>query len=375
MSVALFTATIADYGKLKPVILETKKNKIKYKIFVTGTHLLGEYGSTKTQIIKDFGKKNLIIFKNQIFGESHSLIFRNTVKEFTRAIGKNHFDCFFIHGDRLETLAAASVLTFSKIKIAHIEGGELSGTVDEMIRHSVSKLSHIHFVTNSAAKKVLVNSGEDKKNIFITGSPDIDLFARNLRPSIEEVRKRYDIKFSNYIISFLHPVTTDNRIEAREKAKIYFETLKEIKDMNIIHFIPNNDDNSIEINNILQKKISNKKNIRILKSMRFEFYLTLLENCKFIIGNSSSAVMEAPYFNIPSVNVGDRQNNRYGLSYIINASFSKKSILYSIKKAKKIKIKFKPIFGKKGSAKKIINVLLSRKFSKIKIQKIYKRLR
>jgi len=239
----------------------------------------------------------------------------------------------------------------------------------------VSKLSHIHFVTNSAAKKVLVNSGEDKKNIFITGSPDIDLFARNLRPSIEEVRKRYDIKFSNYIISFLHPVTTDNRIEAREKAKIYFETLKEIKDMNIIHFIPNNDDNSIEINNILQKKISNKKNIRILKSMRFEFYLTLLENCKFIIGNSSSAVMEAPYFNIPSVNVGDRQNNRYGLSYIINASFSKKSILYSIKKAKKIKIKFKPIFGKKGSAKKIINVLLSRKFSKIKIQKIYKRLR
>ena len=109
--------------------------------------------------------------------------------------------------------------------------------------------------------------------------------------------------------------------------------------------------------------------------MRFEFYLTLLENCKFIIGNSSSAVMEAPYFNIPSVNVGDRQNNRYGLSYIINASFSKKSILYSIKKAKKIKIKFKPIFGKKGSAKKIINVLLSRKFSKIKIQKIYKRLR
>ncbi len=375
MNIAFFTASRADYGKLKPVILETRRKKIKYKIFVTGTHLLREYGSTKNQIIKDFGRKNLIIFKNQIFGESHKLIFKNTVKEFTRVLGKNYFDCFFIHGDRIETLAAASVLTFSKIRIAHIEGGELSGTVDEMIRHSVTKLSHIHFVTNIAAKNVLINSGEDKKNIFITGSPDIDLFARNFRPSIEEVKKRYGIKFSEYIISFLHPVTTHSKIETKEKARIYFETLKDIKDINIIHFVPNNDDNSKEILNILQKRINNKKNIRIFKSMRFEFYLTLLENCKFIIGNSSSAIMEAPYFRVPSINIGDRQNNRYGLDYIINASFSKKSILSSIKKAKKIKIKFNPPFGKNGSAKKIINVLLSKKFSKIKIQKIYKRLR
>lgn len=375
MKIAFFTASRADYGKLKPVILETRKKKIKYKIFVTGTHLVREYGNTKHQIIKDFGIKNLIIFKNQIFGESHKFIFENTVREFTKALGENYFDCFFIHGDRIETLAAASVLTFSKIRIAHIEGGELSGTVDEMIRHSVTKLSHIHFVTNSAAKKVLINSGEEKKNIFITGSPDIDLFAKNFRPSIEEVKKRYKITFPNYIISFLHPVTTHSKIETKEKAKIYFETLKQLEDINLIHFVPNNDDNSKEILNVMKKKLINKKNIRLFKSMRFEYYLTLLENCDFIIGNSSSAIMEAPYFKIPSINVGDRQNNRYGLNYILNASFSKKSILSSIKKAKKINIKFKPTFGKTGSAKKIIQVLLSKKFSKIKIQKIYKGLK
>ena len=375
MNIAFFTASRADYGKLKPVILETRRKRIKYKIFITGTHLVSEYGNTKNQIIKDFGKKNIIIFKNQIFGESHQKIFKNTVNKFTEALEQKYFDCFFIHGDRIETLAAASVLTFSKIRIAHIEGGELSGTVDEMIRHSVTKLSHIHFVTNIAAKKVLINSGEDKKSIFITGSPDIDLFDSKLRPTINEVKKRYGIKFQKYIISFLHPVTTNSKIETTKKSNIYFETLKQLKDINIIHFIPNNDDNSKEILNILKKKISNTKNIKIFRSMRFEFYLTLLENCELIMGNSSSAIMEAPYFNVPSINIGDRQSNRYGLNQIFSANFSKKSILDSIKKAKKTKPRFILPFGKTGSAKKIINILLSKKFNNVKVQKIYKRLR
>jgi len=375
MNIAFFTASRADYGKIKPVILETKRKKIKFKIFVTGTHLLKEYGNTKNHIIKDFGKKNLIIFKNQNFGESQKLIFKNTVNKFTIALEKKYFDCVFIHGDRIETLAAASVLTFSKIRISHIEGGELSGTVDEMIRHSGTKLSHLHFVTNSAAKKVLIKSGEDKKNIFITGSPDIDLFDRNLRPTIEEVKKRYGIIFKEYVISFLHPVTTDSKIETKKKAQIYFEAVRQLKDENIIQFVPNNDDNSEEILNVLKKKLTNKPNIKILKSMRFEFYLTLLENSKLIIGNSSSAIMEAPYFNVPAINVGDRQSNRYGLDLVINTSFTKRNIMSSIKKVKKIKPKFKPIFGNGDSAKKITNVLLSKKFSKIMIQKTYNRLK
>ena len=104
-----------------------------------------EYGNTKNQITKDFKKKNLILFKNQKFGDSHKIIFKNTVNKFTKILINKHYDCFFILGDRIERLAAGTVLTFSNIRIAHIEGGELSGTVDEMIRHSVSKLSHIHF--------------------------------------------------------------------------------------------------------------------------------------------------------------------------------------------------------------------------------------
>ena len=329
----------------------------------------------KIILLKILEKKNLIIFKNQNFGESHKLIFKKTVNRFTIALEKKNFDCVFIHGDRIETLAAASVLTFSKIRIAHVEGGELSGTVDEMIRHSVTKLSHLHFVTNSAAKKVLIKSGEDEKNIFITGSPDVDLFDKNLRPTIEEVKKRYEIKFSEYIISFLHPVTTNTKVETKKKAKIYFETIRHLKNENIIQFVPNNDDNSDEILHVLKKKLSKNPNIKILKSMRFEFYLTLLESSRLILGNSSSAIMEAPYFNVPSINVGDRQSNRFGLNKIINTSFSKKNILNSIKKAKKIKLNSKLVFGDGNSAKKIINILLSKKFNKFKIQKTYNRLK
>ena len=156
MNIAFFTASRADYGKIKPVILETKRKKIKFKIFVTGTHLLKEYGNTKNHIIKDFGKKNLIIFKNQNFGESQKLIFKNTVNKFTIALGKKYFDCVFIHGDRIESLACAQAAVFNNFKVAHIEGGEITGSLDEIIRHAITKLSHIHFVSNYKAKKRLI---------------------------------------------------------------------------------------------------------------------------------------------------------------------------------------------------------------------------
>ena len=375
MKVAFFTASRADYGKIKPVIIEAKKKKIKFTIFATGSHLINEYGKTINQILRDFGKKKIISFSNQKFGDNHQLIFNKTVTAFTKVLKEKNFDCFFIHGDRIETLAAASVLTFSKIKIAHIEGGELSGTVDEMIRHSVSKLSHIHFVTNKAAKKVLINSGENKKNIFITGSPDIDFLKKSYRPNIFEVKQKYGINFENYAISFLHPVTTNTKKKNKKNAEIYFKTIGCIKKFKIIQFIPNNDDHSLIILKTMKKMLSKKKNVKILNSMRFEYYLTLLENCKFIIGNSSSAIMEAPYFNVPAINVGERQTNRFGIKDVINASFNKKSIHKAINNIKKKKFVYKRIFGNGNSAKKIIRTIKTYKFKKLQIQKFYKNLK
>ncbi|MAH97776.1 MAG: UDP-N-acetylglucosamine 2-epimerase (hydrolyzing) [Euryarchaeota archaeon] len=375
MNVAFLTASRADYGKIKPVILEASKNKINYIIFVTGSHLLDEYGKTINQIKKDFKSKKIISFRNQKFGDSQQKIFTNTVDILTKILRNKKFDCFFIHGDRVETLAAASVLTFSKIKIAHIEGGELSGTVDEMIRHSVSKLSHIHFVSNTAAKKVLINSGESKENVFITGSPDIDLLNKSFRPDLNEVKKKYALDFKDYIISFLHPVTTETKNENKKNAKIYFQALLKLKNLGIVQFAPNNDDHSLVILKCLNNAFKKKNNVRILQSMRFEYYLTLLENCKFIIGNSSSAIMEAPYFGVPAINVGNRQINRHSPNEIINVPFKQKNILNALKRVHKKRIKINSIFGKGNSSKKIIQILRSKRFKELAIQKIYSNLR
>ncbi len=375
MKIAFFTASRADYGKLKPVIIEAQKKKLDFIIIATGSHLLKEYGRTLKQVKNDFNSKNIISFTNQKFGDSHQVIFKNTVNSLTKLLKNKKFDCFIIHGDRIETLAAATVLTFSKIKIAHIEGGELSGTVDEMIRHSVSKLSHIHFVTNNAAKKVLKNSGEKKENIFVTGSPDIDFLNKSLRPKIKEVKKKYDINFDNYAISFLHPVTTQTKKENKRNAEIYFSCLLKMKKLNIVQFVPNNDDHSLVILTTLNKILKKKNNVKILRSMRFEHYLTLLENSQFIIGNSSSAIMEAPYFNVPAINIGDRQLNRHRVNSTINSSFVQREIFNSIKRVKNIILNKKQIFGRGDSAKKIIRILKSKNFKNLQLQKLYKNLK
>ena len=378
--IIFFTASRADYGKLKPVISLFKKKNFKIKIIVTGSHLQKEYGYTVKHIIKDFGKQIIISFKNQSFGDPSYIIFEKTVIGLNKIMKKYHSDFFFIHGDRMEILAAASVMTFRKIKIIHIEGGEISGSVDEMIRHAVSKLSHVHFVTNHNAKKVLINSGENKKFIFVTGSPDIDYLKKTSRPNITDVKNRYGIRFNNYAISFLHPVTTISKNINDKISQIYFQSLKEISnEINIIHFLPNNDDNADVILENLKKNLLKNLKIKVIPSMRFEYYLTLLEKSQFIIGNSSSAIMEAPYFKIRAINLGNRQNNRYGLNKCININFSKKKIIQSVKKILRENSKYHRkntthLFGKGDSSKKILKIFNSKVLNKLKIQKSYKNL-
>ena len=378
--IIFFTASRADYGKLKPVISLFKKKNFKIKIIVTGSHLQKEYGYTVKDIIKDFGKQIIISFKNQSFGDPSYIIFEKTVIGLNKIMKKYHSDFFFIHGDRMEILAAASVMTFRKIKIIHIEGGEISGSVDEMIRHAVSKLSHVHFVTNHNAKKVLINSGENKKFIFVTGSPDIDYLKKTSRPNITDVKNRYGIHFNNYAISFLHPVTTISKNINDKISQIYFQSLKEISnEINIIHFLPNNDDNADVILENLKKNLLKNLKIKVIPSMRFEYYLTLLEKSQFIIGNSSSAIMEAPYFKIRAINLGNRQNNRYGLNKCININFSKKKIIQSVKKILRENSKYHRkntthLFGKGDSSKKILKIFNSKVLNKLKIQKSYKNL-
>lgn len=363
------TGTRADYGKLKSIILSSQKIKqFNVYVFVTGMHNLSAYGNTFDEIKKD-KVQNIKRFYNQIVGENSSKIFSKTILGFSEYIKKINPDLVIIHGDRMEPLACAIVSCLNNIKIAHFEGGEVSGTIDEIFRHSISKLCSIHFVTNSAAKKRLIQMGELYSSIFITGSPDVDLILSKNLPSLNDVKKRYEINFKSYAIAIFHPFTTDVK-NLKKHISTFIKLLKLSKE-NIILIFPNNDLGS-DIIIKKYKKIRNK-NIKIFPSLRFEYYLTLLKNCKFIIGNSSSGIMEAPYYGVPTINIGNRQNNRANLESITNCNYESSKILRAIKKfsitKKFTKSRF---FGEGKSAIKLLRILKSKKIWKINNQKQFR---
>ncbi len=368
-TILFISGTRADFGKLKPLINVVKKSsRLDYNIFITGMHMIDKYGKTINEVYKS-GFQNVIPFKNSREDEEigMDLALANTVTGLNKVIVNNPPDIIIIHGDRLEALAGAIVGSFNNILVGHIEGGEVSGTIDELIRHSVSKLSHIHFVSNEIAKKRLLKMGENEKSIFITGSPDIDIMLSDKLPKIEEVMTYYDINFESYSVFCYHPVTTEiDSINVKIESVIN-ALVKSQKKYVII--LPNNDIGS----DIIIKKydsISANINFRILPSLRFEFYLTLLKNADLIIGNSSAGIREAPVFGVPTINIGTRQNNRFEFHSITNVSEDEKKILDAISLPPKV-FNNSLHFGEGNSAKKFIDILKNNETWKTPMQKYF----
>lgn len=330
-------------------------------------HLLKKYGSTKNIIIKENKKKaKIFLFKNQSYEDKLDIILSNTVNGFSKYLKKVKPDMVFIHGDRVETLAAAISSSFNNFLTCHIEGGELTGTIDEHIRHSVTKLSHIHFVSNNSAKENLLRMGEDPKNVFIVGSPEVDLMKSKL-PSIQEVKKRYQISFKNYVILIFHPVTTDLK-SLKKDTSLIINTLDKLNNKSVV-ILPNNDPGSHFILKVYDKNKKNK-NFKFIDSIRFEYFLTLLKNAELIIGNSSSGVREAPYYGTPTINVGSRQINRVNASSISNIlDLTEKELIKKIKKLYGKNFKGIKLFGTGNSGSKIFSILKRNKIWNTKIQK------
>ena len=369
-TITFITGTRADYGKIKSLILELQKEKKKFKthLIVTGMHNSKKHGSTYDAINKD-KIKNCYNFNYQSNNIEMDLVLANTIKGINKFISNNHTDLIVVHGDRVESLAGEITGCLNNIKVAHIEGGEVSGTIDEVLRHSISKLSHLHFVTNKIAKKRLQQMGEVKNNIFVIGSPDIDIILDDKLPSISLTKKRYDINFKEYAIFIFHPVTTElKKISYQIK---YLLNLLLKSRFNYVILLPNNDLGSDiilnEINLLKKKKLNNFK---ILPSMRFEYYLTLLKNSNFIVGNSSSGIMEAPYYGVPTIDFGTRQKNRATIKSIFSSDdyLTIKNLINKFKKKKFSYNKLK-YFGNGNSNKKFVKILSQKRIWKLKNQK------
>lgn len=326
--ILFLTGTRADFGKIKSLIqiLESHQDFEPY-IFVTGMHLQKEYGYTLIEVER-CGFRNIHTFENHTHETTMDLTLAKTIEGLSAFVKECQPDMIVIHGDRVEALAGAIVGSLNNILVAHIEGGEISGTIDELIRHSTSKMSHIHFVSNQQAKKRLIQMGELEPSIFTIGSPDVDIMFSAALPDLETAKQYYQIGFEAYAVAMFHPVTTEAK-HMQTYADDFVTALLEDYHNYVVIF-PNNDLGSQAILTAYERLKDNAR-FRIFPSLRFEYFLTLLKKAQFIIGNSSAGVREAPYYGLPIINIGTRQQNRALHADIINVDYQVESILDALK--------------------------------------------
>jgi UDP-N-acetylglucosamine 2-epimerase (hydrolysing) len=365
-NIAFLTGTRADFGKIKSLITIVEDQEgFNAHIFVTGMHMLEAYGYTLIEVER-CGFQNISTFNNHTDEATMDLTLAKTISGFSDFVKKTNPDLIVIHGDRVEALAGAIVGSLNNILVAHIEGGELSGTIDELIRHATSKMSHIHFVANEKAKSLLKQMGELPESIFTIGSPDIDIMFSNTLPTIETVKTYYDIQFSNYAVAMFHPVTTEYK-NIKTYAQDFVTALLE-SNKNYVVVFPNNDLGSQTILEAYNK-LNGHDRFRVFPSVRFEYFLTLLKKAEFIIGNSSAGIREAPYYGIPTINIGTRQDNRSVLQSIINTSYKAQDILEAIVKTKNSIPKEDIAFGTGNSAEAFLETLKLQAFWETNHQK------
>ncbi|MBU0758537.1 MAG: UDP-N-acetylglucosamine 2-epimerase (hydrolyzing) [Nanoarchaeota archaeon] len=366
IKIVFVTGTRADFGKLKPLM-----NKIEHSdcfecyIFATGMHVMVKYGFTVSEIQKN-NYEYIYSFINQSEGQTTDIILSNTIIGFGNYIREIKPDMIVVHGDRIEALGAAMSGALNNILVAHIEGGEVSGTIDESMRHSITKMSHIHFVSNNEAKNRIIRMGEDQKNIFVIGSPEIDIMLSKNLPSIDVAKRYYEINFDRYSIFIYHPVTTEQESLEKDVNEVITGLINSGKNYVVIH--PNNDPGSEIILNTF-RRLENNRNFRLFSSLRFEYYLTLLKNSDFIIGNSSSGVREAGIYGVPSINIGSRQKNRSRNNSIINVNADHDEILRAIGNVKMAKKEKFYEFGEGKSADKFFEIVSKKDIFNIPIQK------
>jgi UDP-hydrolysing UDP-N-acetyl-D-glucosamine 2-epimerase len=278
-------------------------------------------------------------------------------------------DIVFTIGDRYESLATAIAASYSNLYLCHLQGGELSGSIDDRVRHAITKLSNLHLVATERSKRIVISMGEKPKNVFNVGCPSIDLIKKiNFREKPDLQKYKYGVGHKldlsrPYFVILLHPVTT-SYIENYDLINNVIEAISNIK-IQIAWLWPNNDAGA----NFITKKIrsfrekNNNLKINFFTNLETEDYLKLIKNSKCLIGNSSSGIREGAFLKVPTVNIGDRQDLRERGDNVLDVVVNSKKILKAITVISQKKIKKSKLYGNGNSTKKIIKILRSVKLN------------
>lgn len=336
--VTVVTTSRADYGIFYPLLKEfSNDNELNLELLISGSHLSKDYGNTFSEIKADGIKKYSLIdvLKKTTFGSNQqSLIVSETIKKFSEYFSANKPDIIVLLGDRFEVLGVAISALLNKIPIAHIHGGEKTvGAIDDSLRHSITKLSHLHFVSCDDYKKRVEQLGEDPNNIFSVGSLGVQnvlttkILPRNELKQTLKIRNEEGI----FLVSY-HP-TTLSTYSTQKELEILLSVVREHKNKNIIFTGSNIDVGGADINNTFKAEVSKQFNCYYFNSLGRKLFLSLMYHCELLIGNSSSGIIEAPSFKKPVINIGIRQKGRVRAKNIIDVELNREQIRLAIVKA------------------------------------------
>ena len=368
----------ANYSSIKSVMATVKSDKkLSFQLVLSTSSVLQRYGDVSTLIKKDGFSIDDKVF-NLIEGETPLTMAKSTglcLIELSSVFSRLKPNLVFAVGDRFEVMAVVLAASYMNIPIAHTMGGEVTGTIDESIRHAITKFSHIHFPATKDAAKRIQKLGERKDHIFYVGCPRIDYVKEVLsKKKIDNksilsqgVGTKLDINKPFIILSY-HPVTTEfEKIDVQTRQIL---DCINILDIQTIILWPNADAGSSKIAKLIRVYRENGllKKAHFYKNLPTDVYIKLLDKCLCIVGNSSSGIREGNYLGVPCVNIGSRQNSRERGENVINVPFEKKAIIDTIKfQIKSGKYKKGTLYGDGNASKKIIKIL--KKLSSIKIQK------
>jgi UDP-hydrolysing UDP-N-acetyl-D-glucosamine 2-epimerase len=373
--IAAVTGTRAEYGVSKSIFTAIQKHpNLELELIVTGMHLSKEFGYTFKEIKRDRFKTAIL---NTLYSEDTGAAMTRTigrcVLQLADTLEDMKPDILLVLTDLGHTLAGAIVGAYMNIPVAHISGGDVSGTVDEPVRHAITKLSHIHFPATKKSAERIIKMGEESWRVHIVGAPGLDSILNEKLIVCEEIAKKYNLDLAKPVVLMVqHPVTT----ECDEAAKQIRETLNaivELKHQTVLIY-PNADAGGRRMIKVI-KKYEKYPFIKTFKSLPHKEYLSLMKIADVMVGNSSSGIVEAPSFHLPVVNIGTRQEGRERAGNVIDVDYDKNKIIKAVKKAlhdEKFKAKVKKCkspYGDGKASQRIVKILSEIKIDKKLLQK------
>lgn len=368
--VAIVTATRAEYGLLTPLIRRVDEDKeMELDLLVTGTHLSNKYGYTINDIRKDgfFIAHEIPILETGNTSFDISLTMANALKGFAECFRDDRPDVVVILGDRTEMLGVAAAAVNERIPIAHIHGGEVTeGAVDDCIRHSLTKMSYLHFTCTEAYRKRVIQLGENPERVFNVGSLGVENIKNMQFMELKELELSTGFPLNKrYAVVTFHPVTLEGNTSEGQVHELC-AVMEERQDIFFLITAANADEGGERINRLFMEYAEKHVNGGFIYSLGIKRYLSAIRHAVFILGNSSSGILEAPVLGVPTVNIGERQKGRLMAETIINCAPEKEDIVQAVNKAVQKEHFPTDMYGD-GTASKQIVEIIKEQFSRGKI--------